>query len=183
LFLTKLEGVKITGSFDNVIITFADFTGSIGAEIDPQKINSKSLYFTTLESAKITGSLDDVYIEGANFTGSIGAEINPQTVFGKNLMCSVLTDTKITGPFDETILYKTYGSRGTKIDPDEVCKKNVDITLLDDKLELLKTSYLCYSMKKDNRSFNLTDVEVIDDTDEVDQVRNAIRKVLKRKKQ
>jgi len=78
-------------SFDGLNIAGKDFSYT-NANIDPQKIHGKSLYYTDLEGIDLRDkNFEGVFIEGANLIDT-KAEIDPQTIAEKSLY-----DTKLKG--------------------------------------------------------------------------------------
>lgn len=61
-------------SFNSVNIKGKDFTGSIGAKINPQNIKNKHLDGTNLTDTEIIGSLDGVSILATTYKGKIISE-------------------------------------------------------------------------------------------------------------
>lgn len=76
-------------SFDKIDVREVDFTGSIGVNLDPQKVYKKSLYKTKLGNIDFKGkSFDGVNVQFADFTNTENVNLDPQTVKGKSLYCS-----------------------------------------------------------------------------------------------
>ncbi len=185
-------------SFDGVNVEGADFTGSKGAKLNPQKVAFKSLNGTKLTDVEIKGSLKGVDVRGADFTGSKGAKLNPQKVAFKSLYCTKLADVEIKGSLDNVEVIRTdfTGSKGAIIDPQEVANKSLYCTKLTDveikgsfdgitvqganftgskggKLDPLtvKDRSLAYT--------TLTDVEIINDNREIeDKIEKSFKKQL-----
>ena len=63
-----LDGVHITGSFDDVYITNTNFTNSVGASINPQKVYNKDLTGTILTDSIVVDNFEDVKIKNTIFT-------------------------------------------------------------------------------------------------------------------
>lgn len=97
-------------SFNSVNIKGKDFTGSIGANLDPQTIYDKDMSWAKVKGLDFSDkNFDNVSIGDTNFTGSIGAKINPQNIKNKHLDGTNLTDTEIIGSLDGvSILATTY---------------------------------------------------------------------------
>ena len=70
------KDVSNTMGFYDVSIYGADFTGSHGAVINPQKILDKDLRKARLCDVEITGSFDHAKLDGTSFKGSRGASID-----------------------------------------------------------------------------------------------------------
>lgn len=104
-------------SFDGVIMTQRDFTGSKGIKINPQTIFLRIFCFTACSDVEFIGPFDGADIRFADFTGSKGAKINPQTIYGKKLCGTKCADVEFIGPFDGTdISFADFtGSKGAKI--------------------------------------------------------------------
>ena len=78
-------------SFDGLNVAGKDFSYT-NANINPQKVLYKSLYYTNLEGVDLSDkNFDGVFIEGANLINT-KANIDPQLVFEKSLY-----DTKLEG--------------------------------------------------------------------------------------
>lgn len=102
LCCSVLDGVEITGSFDDVNVERTNFKGILGNnKINPQKIYSKSLFCTKLCDMEITGSFDGVDLENTDFRGIVGNNIlNPQAVKLKTLHGTILENINIIGSFE-----------------------------------------------------------------------------------
>jgi len=78
-------------SFDGINVAGKDFSYT-NANIDPQKVHEKSLYYTNLEGIDLSEkNFEGVFIEGANLNDT-KANIDPQLVGEKSLY-----DTKLKG--------------------------------------------------------------------------------------
>ena len=136
LCCSVLDGVEITGSFDDVNVERTNFKGILGNnKINPQTLNSKSLYGTNLSGIEIIGSYNNVNVERTNFKGILGNnKINPQKIYSKSLFCTKLCDMEITGSFDGVDLENTdfRGIVGNNIlNPQAVKLKTLHGTILE----------------------------------------------------
>ena len=105
IYNTKLNGVTFIGSFDETEIRYADFTGSIGAHINPMRTVRRynqiyQEYYYKLENCNFngvtfTGMFDrNCVICGSKFKGSRFARIK---LGNYNIEYCVLTDAEIIG--------------------------------------------------------------------------------------
>ena len=125
--------VKFIGELKGSIYE-SDFTGSIGAKIDPQKIDNKYLANCKFKDVEFIGSFDDATIKCSDFSGSKGAVINPQKIYDRNMSYIKLKDTIINGSLDEVNIIGTdfTGSKGAVINVRAVSHFDLEDTILKD---------------------------------------------------
>lgn len=140
------NGIQFIGSFKNVDIRGADFTGSVGVVIDLDDRDYYSpninLRNTKLSGVTLKGSFEDIDIKGADFTGSIGAKIDPQKVYRKDLANTICNGVEFVNSsekfqpasFENVIVEKTNfaGSKGAIINPQQVSNLSLEGTICKD---------------------------------------------------
>ena len=123
------DGVVFNGSFDGVYVYGADFTGSMGAWIDPQTISCSNLEETKLSNVCFVNNFDGISIEGADFTGSINAFIDPQTITHKSLVGVTLKDAHIINKNMDGVTLKNTNFTGVigdvEINPQRICRREL----------------------------------------------------------
>ena len=115
-------------SFDDVLVSDIDFTGSKGVKLNIQKIAEKSLKNTKLSGVKIIGLFNDVNVIGTDFTGCISKiPLNPQVVKNWDLAYAKLNGIKIEGSFTGVCVIGTdfTGSTGAVINPQLVAESSL----------------------------------------------------------
>ncbi len=135
LHLCKLNGVELTGTFDDVLIVGTDFTGSKGARINPEKVAYRNLSCAKLTDAKLTKDVKSVYIAGTDFSGCIGeTRIFVDTLIDKDLRYAKFNGTELIGSFRfAKVEYADFShSKGALIDAQRVYDRSLKGTKLAD---------------------------------------------------
>ena len=138
IFIPEDYGMRsvfnIIGEFDGAYLFKTNFTGSMGARINPQKVIKRDLSGCIFSGVEFDGSFDGANISKTNFTGSRGAIINPQTVINKDLSGSTFSGVEFIGEFDGANISKTNftGSKGARIDSQTVYYDDFSTCVLTD---------------------------------------------------
>ena len=138
IFIPEDYGMRsvfsIIGEFDGAYLFKTNFTGSMGARINPQKVIKRDLSGCIFSGVEFDGSFDGANISKTNFTGSRGAIINPQTVINKDLSGCTFSGVEFVGSFDGMKLDNAdfTGSKGAKINPQTIYYDDLSTCVLTD---------------------------------------------------
>ncbi len=138
IFIPEDYGMRsvfnIIGKFDGAYLFKTNFTGSMGARINPQKVIKRDLSGCIFSGVEFDGSFDGANISKTNFTGSRGAIINPQTVINKDLSGCTFSGVEFVGSFDGMKLDNAdfTGSKGAKINPQTIYYDDLSTCVLTD---------------------------------------------------
>ncbi len=138
IFIPEDYGMRsvfsIIGEFDGAYLFKTNFTGSMGARINPQKVIKRDLSGCIFSGVEFDGSFDGANIFKTNFTGSRGAIINPQTVINKDLSGCIFSGVEFIGSFDGMKLDNAdfTGSKGAKINPQTIYYDDLSTCVLTD---------------------------------------------------